>query len=215
MGSSHAALGCHTRLKVTNQRAEMVDVVFEVEGETLPAAYHYALWDELIRLVPQLGDDEDVGIVPLRIAQGDEGMLLPKRAKLVLRLPPGLVDIVSNLAQKQMLVSGCELWLGPCRTRPIQPYSTLHAQLVSGSEDEVVFVQEVKAALAALGVKAKLICGQHRTLADGEREISGFSLVLHDLTPEGSLLVQYAGLGKGRRFGCGVFMPYKVISGLE
>ena len=86
---------------------------------------------------------------------------------------------------------------------------------MTGADDEVAFVEEVESALAAMGVEAKLICGQRHTLTDGERAIKGYSLVLHDLTPEDSLRVQYSGLGKERRFGCGIFVPYKVISGLE
>ena len=208
-------MGWHSGRQVTSHRTEMIDVVFEISGGTLPIAYPYALWNELIRLVPQLGDDEDVGVIPLRMAASNEGMLLPKRAKLVLRLPQKLVDVASGMAQKQMHVAGSELHLGSCMTRPIQHYPTLHAQLVTGTDDEVAFVQEVESALAAMGVEAKLICGQHHTLADANNAISGYSLVLHDLTPEGSLRVQYAGLGKGRQVGCGIFVPYKVISGLE
>ncbi len=193
----------------------MIDLVFEVSGGTLPAAYPYALWDELVRLIPVLGDSQDVGVIPLRMAESSEGMLLPKRAKLVLRVPQELADDLSGLAQQQLRVAGSELRLGSCKSRPIQHYPTLHSQLVPGADDEIAFVADVESALAAMGVKAKLICGQHHTLADAEHTISGYSLVLHDLTPEGSLRVQYAGLGKERRFGCGVFVPYKVISSLE
>jgi hypothetical protein len=39
--------------------------------------------------------------------------------------------------------------------------------------------------------------------------------VVHDLKPEASILLQCAGMGEGRQFGCGIFMPYKVISDLE
>jgi len=200
---------------VTAARTEMIDVVFEISGGTLPNAYPYALWGELVKLIPQLEEDESIGVIPLRMAESKEGMLLPKRAKLVLRLPLELAGIVSGLTQKQLQVTGNELQLGACKTRPIQHYPTLHAHLVTGAEDEVAFMAEVESALAAMEVKASLICGQRRSLKDGEREIRGYSLVLHDLTPEGSLRVQYAGLGKERRFGCGIFVPYKVISSFE
>ncbi|ADE11921.1 type I-MYXAN CRISPR-associated protein Cas6/Cmx6 [Sideroxydans lithotrophicus] len=200
---------------MTSPHAEMIDLVFEISGGTLPIAYHYELWDELTRLVPQLGECEEVGVIPLRMASSNEGMLIPKRAKLALRLPLELADIVSALAQKQMQVANSELQLGSCKTRPIQHYPTLHAHLVTGADDELSFIEEVSSALAAMGVEAKLICGQRHTLANGERTISGYSLVLHDLNPEDSLRVQYTGLGKERRFGCGIFVPYKVISGLE
>lgn len=195
--------------------SEMIDVVFEISGETLPVAYCYALWEELVRLAPQLMENEHIGVIPLRMPESNEVMLLPKRAKLILRLPHALADAVSGLSQQQIQVAGSVLRLGSSKARTIHPYSTLHAQLVTGAEDEVAFVAEVESALAALGVKAKLICGQRHTLTDGIRTISGYSLVLHDLTPNDSLRVQYAGLGKERRFGCGIFVPYKVISSLE
>jgi CRISPR-associated protein Cas6 len=193
----------------------MIDVVFDISGGTLPVAYPYALWNELSRLIPQLGENESVGVIPLRMAESKEGMLLPKRAKLVLRLPLELAELVSGLTQKQLQVAGSKLQLGACKTRPIQHYPTLHAHLVTGSEDEIAFVAEVESALAAMEVKASLICGQHHSLKDEAREIRGYSLVLHNLTPEGSLRVQYAGLGKERQFGCGIFVPYKVISSLD
>lgn len=200
---------------MTLPRAEMIDVVFDISGGTLPIAYPYALWDELVRLVPQLSEDENVGVIPLRLAASNEGMLFPKRAKLVLRLPQTLADVVSTLARQQIRVAGIEIQLGTCKTRPILHYPTLHAQLVTGADDEVAFVEEVESALAAMGVEAKLICGRHHTLTYGECEIKGYSLVLHDLKPEDSLQVQFSGLGRERRFGCGIFVPYKVISGLE
>lgn len=193
----------------------MIDVVFDLRGETLPVDYHYALWNELVRLVPGFGEEEHIGVVPLRAAESKEGMLLPKRAKLVLRLPQALAAIASGLAQQQLNIAGSVLQLGTCRTRAMLHYPTLHAQLVTGAQDEMMFVSEVESALAAMGVAAKLICGQRRTLGIGEQSVSGYSLVLHDLNLEDSLRVQYSGLGKERRFGCGIFVPYKVITGLE
>ncbi len=200
---------------MTAPHTEMIDVVFDISGGTLPTAYPYALWDELVRLAPQLGEDENVGVIPLRMATSKEGMLLQKRAKLVLRLPHALADIVSELAQKQMRVADSLIQLGSCKKRPISHYPTLHAHLVTGADDEIAFMEEVESALAEMEVEAKLICGQRLTLTNGERAINGYSLVLHDLSPEDSLRIQYSGLGEERRFGCGIFVPYKVISGLE
>jgi CRISPR-associated protein Cas6 len=193
----------------------MIDVVFDISGGALPVTYPYALWDELARLVPQLKENEHVGVIPLRTSPSKEGMLIPKRAKMVLRLPQALADVASDLAQKQLQVAGSPIQLGSCKTRPIQHYPTLHAHLVTGADDEIAFVEEVQLTLAAMGIVAKLICGQRHILTNGEQTINGYSLVLHDLSPEDSLQVQYVGLGKERRLGCGIFVPYKVISGLE
>jgi CRISPR-associated protein Cas6 len=196
-------------------QADMIDLVFDVSGSTLPVSYPYALWEELARRAPLLNENSTVGVVPLRMAESIEGMLLPKRAKLTIRLPQSLASAISALAHQQLDIAGSTLQLGACKPRPIQSYPTLHAQMVSGADDEIEFTGAVETALDAMEVKAKLICGRHHILHDGQQMFSGYSLVLHDLTPEGSLRVQYAGIGEGRRFGCGVFVPYKVISGLE
>ncbi len=200
---------------MTTPHPEMIDIVFDVSGEMLPATYPYALWEELTRLAPELLAEKSVGVIPMRIAESNEGLLLPKRAKLALRLPLELVEVALNLAQKQMQIGESALRLGAGKTRPIQPHPTLHAHLVTGADDEVMFVAEITEALGEMRVQAKLICGQRRALSEGDRVITGYSLVLHDLSPEDSLRVQYAGLGKERRFGCGIFVPYKVISSAE
>ena len=62
---------------------EMVDVVFDVSGDSVPVNYPFALWRELVRLVPELEGDTSIGILPLRTTGSECGMLLPKRAKLV------------------------------------------------------------------------------------------------------------------------------------
>jgi CRISPR-associated protein Cas6 len=77
------------------------------------------------------------------------------------------------------------------------------------------FMGAVQAHFAALGISANTICGKRHTLSDGTQSVSGYSLVVHDLKPEASILLQSRGMGAGRRFGCGIFVPYKVISDFE
>lgn len=192
----------------------MIDVVFDLGGATLPAAYPFALWAEIVRHAPQLAEEKFVGVLPLRTAECNEGMLLPKRAKLVLRLPAALAGVASRLTGSALQIGSDQLQLGKSRIRPIQPYSTLHAQLVTGASDEMMFMDDIRKQLSELNIAANLVCGKRRTLAGDQRVIHGYSLVVHDLKPDASLQLQYAGLGKERRFGCGIFVPHKVISGL-
>lgn len=193
----------------------MIDMVFELEGEALPTSYPFALWDELVRCAPQLANDDLVGVIPLRTVQSGENMLLPKRAKLAIRLPQAQAEIVTGLTGRELDISGNKLRLGACQPRPIQPHSTLHAQLVIGTDDEAGFLEETRADLEAMSIQGRLICGRHQMLSDNSHSLNGHSLVIYDLAPEASVHLQNAGLGAGRRFGCGIFMPYKIISGLE
>lgn len=190
-------------------------MAFDLVGETLPTTYPFALWAEIVRLAPQLAENEFIGVLPLRTAESNEGLLLPKRAKLVLRLPTTLSGTASRLCGSVLQVGSSQLQVGECSTRPIQPYSTLHAQLVTGTSDEAIFMNDIMVQLSEMKISAKLICGKHRTLSDNQHTIHGFSLVIHDLKPEASVQLQYAGLGENRQFGCGIFVPYKVISGLN
>lgn len=214
MGQRHAAVGEDAGDQVSNT-AEMIDVVFDLRGETLPASYPFALWAELVRSVPELAGNEHVNVLPLRTAENNELVLLSKRTKLVLRIPASLTQAAAALTGAQLNISGSSLSLGAMKTREIQAHPTLHAQLAAGVDDELEFMESVRARFSALQISANTICGKHRTLSDGRQSISGYSLVVHDLKPEASILLQCAGMGEGRQFGCGIFMPYKVISDLE
>lgn len=191
-------------------------MMFDLEGGTLPATYRFALWVALLRHVPRLAEEKRVGVLPLRSTVNSQGMLLAKRAKLVMRMPATLAEsAASSLTGQRLDIDGSTMRLGDVKKRPIQPYPTIHAQLVTGSSDEVLFVEDIRKQMGELGVTGKLICGKRLTVNGGQRSIHGYSLVLHDLKPDASLQLQYAGLGDDREFGCGIFVPYKVITGLS
>ena len=190
--------------------------MFDLEGKTIPAEYRNALWGALKCHAPLLAEEKLVGVLPLKSSVNNQGMLLAKRAKLVIRMPKALAEIAAAKLTGQLLdIAGSDLRIGAAKSRPVMAYPTIHAQLVTGSSDEVIFTEDIRKQMDELGVSGKLICGKRVTVNDGQRTIHGFSLVLHDLKPEASLKLQYAGLGEERKFGCGIFVPYKVITGLS
>ena len=193
----------------------MVDMVFDLKGSVVPENYAYALRDEVIRLLPCLADEELTGILPLRGSLSEEGMLLARRSRLVLRLPAGLVQQSMALSGQILNIGFSVLHIGEGRERPLQSHSTLHAHMVEGAEDEEIFMADVAARLSGMGVACKWICGKRHRISGADQLLGGYSLVLHDLKPEASLLVQRAGLGGSRNLGCGIFLPYKDISGLD
>jgi CRISPR-associated protein Cas6 len=194
---------------------EMIDAIYDVSGELVPADYHHALWEALSAHLPALASDALVGVIPLRTSTSEAGMLLPRRSKLVLRLTPALSENFEALSGKQLTIGSVSLQLGSGKLRKIQAYPTLHAHLVTGDADEVVFLEWVSARLTELGINGNLLCGMRNSMQLPDRTIQGYSLVIHDLKNEDSLLLQYAGLGADRRFGCGIFIPYKAITDLN
>ncbi|MGA7595927.1 MAG: type I-MYXAN CRISPR-associated protein Cas6/Cmx6 [Gallionella sp.] len=195
---------------------DMIDLTFELQGETLPVAYRSALWNALLGQLPWLAEEKSVGVLPLQSTIYGQGILLAKRSRLAIRIPATLAEpVAAGLTGKQLDIAGSALRLGNVKARQIQPYPTIHAHIVTGSSDEIIFVDEIREQMEGLGVAGKLICGKRVTVDNGQRSIQGYSLVLHDLKPEASLVLQYAGLGVDREFGCGIFIPYKVITGLS
>jgi len=193
---------------------EMIDAVFDISCDLVPAGYPFTLWNALIQHLPALQQEACVGVVPLRTSSSEAGMLLPKRSKLVLRLTESLAADFDCLSGQPLNIGDHTLQLGSGKLRKIQAYPTLHAHLVIGVDDEVKFLKDVTEQLTGLGITGKLLCGMRNRLPAPDRVIQGYSLVIHDLKPDDSLRLQYTGLGADRRFGCGIFVPYKVITDL-
>ena len=199
---------------MTGGGAPMVDVVFDVAGTSLPAEHAFGLWRAVLLWLPWLEGEAGAGIHRLRTAPTGYGVvLLAARAKLALRLSERRVGATLALSGKTLDVDGSLLAVGAGVTRPLRPWATLHAQQVAAVSDaETVFQDEVATSLRTLGVACQFITGRRRTVRGAAREIIGFSVVLHGLTPEGSLRIQAEGMGGDRGLGCGIFVPYKSIA---
>jgi CRISPR-associated protein Cas6 len=127
----------------------------------------------------------------------------------MLRLPRERAQQAFGLEGSRFdLGSGIEV--GSARLRPLFAHVTLYSQFVAvGTSDEVGFMREVQAQLQGAGVRCEVICGKARRAQSQDAEIAGFSLMLHELSPEHSLGMQAAGLGAARKLGCGIFVPHK------
>ncbi len=193
-----------------------IDLVFELDGESLPPDYEQPLWRALVAQQPLLERLDATGVHRVRAAHTERGMLLSRRARLALRVPGSAADAVEALAGRALDVDGAPLRLGRVHRRAIVPTATLKsAFVVSGIDDELAHHERVGAMLReAIGPSVRAIFGRmSRVAADGAWH-AGSSVVVHDLGAEPSLHLQVAGLGPYRRFGCGLFVPYKEIVGL-
>ncbi len=194
---------------------EMTDVAYALTGCSVPGNHAFVLWSELVRILPWLEQEEQAGMLPLRAPERGDPMVLPRRARLVLRIPASLLAEAKRLSGRVLDVGGHSLSLGAAKERPLQPHPTLHAQLVASEADEESFMSAAADELRRMEISGKLICGKRLALPGSEGGIAGYSLVVHDLKPQDSLRLQWQGLGAQRHFGCGIFIPYKVIANLE
>jgi CRISPR-associated protein Cas6 len=193
------------------------DVVFDVDGASLPADNAWPLLQAIEQRLPWLASEALAGIHPLRAVPTAYGVvLLAQRAKLVLRVPAARRDDALMLQGARLDVAGSALAVGAGRPRALRPSATLHAQQVAAeAADEQGFQDDVTRGLRALGVDCGFISGRRRTSIAEGREIAGFALALHGLGPADSLRVQSAGIGGERRLGWGIFVPAKAIVAAE
>jgi CRISPR-associated protein Cas6 len=191
----------------------MIDIAFAVEGDALPRDHRRELAAAIGGVLPWWATQDGAGVHRLNVAAGGGPLaLLSHRTRLTLRVPRERAAEAAALAGASLQVGPALLRVGAPQPRELRPYSTLYAHLVAaadtaGEADEVAFLDAVAAELSALGVACRPICGRRQVVEGGA--LQGFSLMLDGLGAAGALRVLEAGIGRHRRWGCGLFVPHK------
>ena len=190
---------------------ETVDAVFPLEGLSLRRDHAQSLQQALRERLSWLGEDFRTGIHPVKVVHGgEESALLPRRARLLIRVSKQRYDDLTNLAGAELNVDGHLVHLGTPHARELEPHATLYAYRVAAeSDDELPFMAAVNAELAELAIGGERVCGKRHTMVVSGAVLNTFSLMLHQLSPEQSLRLQQHGLGPQRLLGCGIFVPHK------
>jgi CRISPR-associated protein Cas6 len=191
--------------------ATMIDMVFPLEGHSLPRDAAPALRAALQQEMPWLEQAPLAGIHPLKLVPGtDDDALLAQRTRLLLRLPRERFDDAAGLAGRTLQLGGHAVTLGQPHARELLPHRTLYAYAVAAEvDDEMAFMQAMNSEMESLAVRSQLICGKRQQRDWPGGALTTFSLMLHGLTASDSLRLQEIGLGRHRLLGCGVFVPHK------
>jgi CRISPR-associated protein Cas6 len=211
--------------RIAVEAPEKVDLVWAVQGRRIPADHGYALYSALSRAVPALHGADWLSVRPIRGMHAGDGCLqLSSTARLILRLPPERIASVLPLAGRTLDVAGYPLVVGVPAIHQLKPSTAVGCGLVvvrltkapKGDDGKlaleafrVQFEKEARRQLDALGVAGRLDIGPRRQLHMGRQRIIGFPVVVRELLPEHSLVLQYRGFGGKQRMGCGVFSPIR------
>jgi len=182
----------------------------------LPIDHGCALFLELTRLLPWFESEALGGIHPIQGADTGHGeLILNHRTKLVVRIAAARVGDLLKLSGQTVKIGGQTLEIGAAKARPLSRHTPLFAHcVITGSEDELDFSNDIIRLLDEMQIDSRFICGKRQTIKTPDGTANGFSLMLHGLPVEHSLLVQQQGLGKYRKMGCGIFIPHKSITAL-
>ncbi|MBE0586957.1 MAG: hypothetical protein IH617_02790, partial [Hydrogenophaga sp.] len=145
-------------------QATLVDMVFPLEGHSLPRDAAPALRAALEQELPWLSEEPLAGIHPLKLVPGTEtDALLSQRTRLLLRLPRERFGAATELAGRTLQIGGQTVTLGHPHPRELLPHRTLYAYAVAAEgDDEIAFMQTMNDELQALAVRSQVVCGKRQ-----------------------------------------------------
>ncbi len=187
-----------------------VELRFPVIGTSLPSDHGYSMFAAISRLMPELHTADWLAVETVQgAARGDGATAINSRARLRMRAPQDRVPLILRLAGKRLDVHGYQVRLGVPQIFLLRPSSSVYARCVTikNHTEPESFLDGVARKLDELGVKGELELGPRRAFRVGNHTIVGFGLSIHELSDEGSIVLQERGLGGRRHFGCGVFHP--------
>lgn len=187
-----------------------VELKFPMTGTFVPVNHGYALFGALSRLIPELHESDWFAMETLPgIARGDGTTQLDPQAKLKVRVPQDRVPLLLKLAGKRLELDSHSLRLGAPQIFLLQPATSLHARIVTikNHKEPDSFTRAVCEKLDLLGLRGEPEVGARRIVKVANHTVVGFALTLHELSEEGSILLQERGLGGRRHMGCGWFNP--------
>ena len=208
----------------------IVDVVFAVQGKAVPLDNAYALSNAIEQHLPWIADEQRLGIHQIYGAESGNGWLRPentdneilylsRRQKLTLRVPKERLDDIQNLTGKILNIGDFELTVGKFSVRKLSDMNIVFARHVvvdEAAQSEEEFMQACANSIKELGISIKkMMCGRERTIQLPDKKLVTRGLMIADLEKQESVKLQEAGLGTGRKLGCGLFLPQKGIDAVN
>lgn len=201
-----------------------VDLVFPVNGTTIPTDHAYPLYAALSTLVPAFhAADAQLRFAPISGVGKPEGTLkVGPHSCLRVRLPDDSIRFVLLLAGKRLSLVGSTVTLGVPSVRTLVAAPAVVARFVTfkNADTPEQFLTTARAKLTEFGISGEPSLPIH---LEGDRAgetkrrvvrikgavIVGYSLLVSELTAADSLALQERGLGGRTRLGCGFFVPAK------
>ncbi|MEM8845122.1 MAG: type I-MYXAN CRISPR-associated protein Cas6/Cmx6 [Pseudomonadota bacterium] len=203
---------------------DIVDVNFKIKCPHLPLDHAHQLSSAIIKELPWINDHEFAGIHLIHGAESGNGWIRPtdpteliypsRRTLFTIRTPQEFIQEVQNLDGKTIQICDSSIEFYKPSIRKLSKLTTIFARYILADhvEDEEAFLQEMAELLRAKNIHPKkMMSGRATTLTFPNRIFSVRSLMIDGLESTQSVRLQQEGLGAGRKFGCGLFLPHKGI----
>ncbi|AYV54088.1 type I-MYXAN CRISPR-associated protein Cas6/Cmx6 [Leptospira kmetyi] len=203
---------------------QYLELKFPIQGKSIPADHGYKLYSALCKQEKIIHETEGLAICGISGVPDKNRILhLNSASKLRIRAAQPLLPYLLKLAGKSLELSQDKIRLGIPTIALLKPHKTLYSRLVTikGYTEENSFLESIQEKLQKLDIACEAILFRARSSENDQRivrktirihdkEIVGFPVLLLNLNPEASLLLQTQGLGGRRKMGCGHFIGVKV-----
>lgn len=209
-----------------------INAIFSLAGKQLPADHGYLVYSAISRSAPSLHGIDWLAIELISGFPAGRGLIaLPHDATLRLRIPAEHYRDVLTLAGKRLDIGGHQIRLGLPQVHSLEPSPSLYARVVTIKKftEAEPFMDAVGRKLDSFGVKARVELPRdeqdryrRRIVTIHGKSVVGFSVAVHDLNNEDSLLLQagsvnvvsptdglaqWQSIFSRRAMGCGIFNP--------
>jgi CRISPR-associated protein Cas6 len=163
------------------------------------------MYKAISRLIPEAGGADWLTIA----MQVSCPVCAGPRAKLKMRLPQSRVSLMLKLSGREIRAGGCLIRLAAPQIDLLKACRSLYSRCVAmrNCVRREPFLDCLARRLDEMGIKGEPELGPRRYARMGRRTVAGFALKIHDLSEEGSMLLQEQGMGNWKQAGCGYFVP--------
>lgn len=208
---------------------DVVDIAFKLECKSLPLDHAQSLSVSIKEALPWFADEELAGLHLIHVAESGNGWMRPedpenevlnlsKRTRMTLRVPKHRIDDAHKLTNQTLEVDGCALLIKEGKIKELSSLPTLFARYVvtEESQNEEQFLQHCADIIQSMGIPvSKLMAGRQNRMHMQDGYIYTRSLMVADLIVDHAVKLQQKGIGPGRKFGCGLFLPQKGIKAVN
>lgn len=208
---------------------DVVDLAFKLDCKTLPLDHAQALADAIQAALPWFAEEDQTGLHLIHVAESGNGwyrpedpenevLCLSKRTRMTLRIPKHRIDDAHRLTNQTLDIEGHALTVLEGSIKSLSALPTLFARYVIAEEgqDENAFLGSMATILREMQVPVKkLMAGKQNMMRMVDGPVFTRSLMVAELGAEDAVRLQQQGIGPGRKFGCGLFLPQKGIKAVK
>lgn len=200
----------------------IVDVSFKVNCKKISSDHAYDLFEAVLNKFPKIRDINNLAIHSVYGAESGAGwerpeteIYLSKRTRFCIRTPVEYSKEFYKLDGEMLKIGKYEMTLSRPSTKNLIITDTLFCRtvVVENNANEEEFLQEVNSSLISMGINVKkMLCGKEHFIKIPNKTLIGKTLLITDLEKKDSIKIQQLGIGIGKLYGCGIFLPHKSIA---